>query len=150
MRYIIGVAIEKEINAYARQNVYVRSVDRTLGPKMGKSVRLREREEERNAALFRGKIFFGDPLEATGLLVEMGQGITRKGRSTGVKVSIISGHCISRRYPTERKIGNGMEVGMPRQYLSLSSMIFLLRRCHRASCAKARNHYAEDEFSNQH
>lgn len=28
--------------------------------------------------------------------------IARKGRSTGVKVSIISGHCIIRRYPTER------------------------------------------------
>jgi len=59
MRYIVGAATEKEINAHTKQNVCVGSVDRTLCPKMGKPVRLREREreKERDMVLARKNIF---------------------------------------------------------------------------------------------
>jgi len=144
----LGTATEREINAYTRQKVHVGSRS-IMDPKMGKCVRLRDREKGRDVArdsrarknIFRRSVKGDGERERW----SPGQGIVRKDRSTGVKVSIISGHCIQR-YPTERNDGeNGIEVGMSCQYLSLFSH-FLLKRYYRALCAKVRNPCAENEF----
>jgi hypothetical protein len=91
----------------------------------------RKRERKGHARPSGGKIFFGGPLKATSLTGERwspGQGIdvARKDRSTGVKVSIISGHCITRRYPTERndREWDGSRNAASVFLLSLSSWTF--------------------------
>jgi len=71
----VDITIEREISGHTRQNICVGSVSRTSCPKMGKYVRLREREKGRDARPSRGKIFFRRSVKGDGERWSPGQGI---------------------------------------------------------------------------